>query len=189
MLQRIAGGEDFVALAGDVAQHRVGQRGEARTLAIETYRPHRQVDGGMIGDVEQQDLCRADDQRPLQFGKTFRQSLVEETGDGVADRPEPAQRGGDDGARQRPVAVVERRQAARHRDMGKALLEQVSLGDDVLQDERRGDAGHQSRMLLRLGALGRRLRRGVAGRALPPRSRLHAGSPLVHQITPPPPRR
>ena len=87
-------------------------------------RPHREIDGGMVGRVEEEDLRRADDQRPFEHAAALRHALVEPLRERLADRAEPAERDGRDRARERRVARIEARVAQREVG-GEALVERA----------------------------------------------------------------
>ena len=67
---------------------------------------HRKIDCGVIGNVEKQDLRGADQQRAFDPRRTVGKSAFEQAGEQVTQRAEPADHGRDDGAHQRPVALL-----------------------------------------------------------------------------------
>ena len=69
---------------------------------------HRQVDGGAVGDVEEQDLCRRDMQDVRQRRGVGRQRLFQAAREQPGDGHAVAQRGDQNGAHQATVAQVER---------------------------------------------------------------------------------
>ena len=84
---------------------RCGER--VGSAAIGLRQPHREVDRGVIGHVEKQDLRGANQQgrfNPRRFG---RRAALEQTAEQMAQGAEPAQRRADDVARQSAVALRE----------------------------------------------------------------------------------
>jgi hypothetical protein len=75
----------------------------------------------MVRHVEKQNLCDGDRQGPLEADSLARQTLVEETRQGRANRAEPAQRNGCNGADEGAVAGVELCEAARCRLVSETL--------------------------------------------------------------------
>ena len=69
---------------------------------------HRQVDGGAVGNVEEQDLRRRDMQYVRQRGGVGRQRLFQAPRQQPGDGHAIAQRGDQNGAHQAAVAQVER---------------------------------------------------------------------------------
>jgi hypothetical protein len=98
------------ALAGDPPQDRVDQAGIARGAAVGLGQAHRQVDGGVVGHFEPENLRHPDQQRGLGPRGIGRQAALEENAEQMPQRPKPAQHGGDEVAHQRAVAVRERRE-------------------------------------------------------------------------------
>ena len=75
--------------------------------------PHGKIDRGVIGHVEKKDLRGADQQRAFDPRRAVREAAVEQAGEQMAQRAEPADHGCDDGANQRAVALLlERIEAA-----------------------------------------------------------------------------
>ncbi len=66
-----------LAILRDAAQHGVDQSGIARRAAVGLRQPHRQIDRGMIGHVEPQDLHGADQQNGFGARRLGGKSLVE----------------------------------------------------------------------------------------------------------------
>ena len=75
VVERIGTRQDQIAVAGDRAQHRVGEPRERRAGRIGARRLDREVDGRMIGDIEKQDLRRGDDEHPFERAAALRHPL------------------------------------------------------------------------------------------------------------------
>ena len=71
-------GEPRGAFARHAPQHRIDQAGKVRRLPVGLRKPHREIDGGMVGHIEKQDLRRADQQRGLDPRRLRRQAAFEE---------------------------------------------------------------------------------------------------------------
>ncbi len=72
-IERLEPGEHRGALAaGDPAQHRIDEAGIAVVAAIGLDQAHRQVDRGVVGHVEEQDLGGAGEQRGFDPGRLAR---------------------------------------------------------------------------------------------------------------------
>ena len=97
------------AVARDAAQHGVDEAGIARGAAVGLRQPHRQIDGGVIGHVEPENLRGADQQRGLDPRRVGGKTVVEQQrrADGAACRA--------GAARSRPCA----RTSARSRSAGR----------------------------------------------------------------------
>ncbi len=111
--RRIGCGQALRALARDPAEHRVDQSGIARRTPVGLRQPHREIDRGVVGHFEPEDLRGADQQGGLDPRRIGRQPAFEQQPEQMAQRPEPAQHRRDEAADQRAVALGERRKAAR----------------------------------------------------------------------------
>ena len=58
--ERIGARQNCFAVTGDRTQHRIGERRERRARSVGPNSLDREIDRGVIGDVEKQDLRRAD---------------------------------------------------------------------------------------------------------------------------------
>ncbi len=85
--------------------------------------PHRQIDRGMVGHFEPEDLRRAEQQDGFDAWRFGRKTLVEKTADDVAQRAEPPQHRGGEAAHQRAVAVGERGEAGMRGPAGELFVE------------------------------------------------------------------
>ena len=102
---RIERGETLGAFAGHTPQHGIDQTGEMNGVAVGPRQPHRKIDGGVVGHIEEQDLRCADQQHDLDPSRLRGQPAFEKQPDQMAQRAEPAQRGRDQRAGERPIAV------------------------------------------------------------------------------------
>ena len=107
--------------------------------------PHRQIDGGVVGHVEEQDLRGADQQDVFDLRRRRRQALFQQDREQMAQGAEPAQHRRDDGPHQGAVALGQRAEIA----LLKLLVERPLLpqhgADDVGGDAARGEAGRRRR--------------------------------------------
>ena len=108
--RRIERRDPLLALARDAAQHRVDQAGKVQRHAILAREPHREIDRGMVGHFEKQNLRRADQERDLDPRRLRRQPLLEQRAEQMPQGAEPAQHHGNDRPRQPAVAIGQRRQ-------------------------------------------------------------------------------
>ncbi len=103
-------GKALRALAGEAAEHRVDEAGVARAAAVRLHQPHREVDGGMVGHVEPENLRRADQQRRLHPRRVAGNAALEAKAEQVAQGAEPAQDRRGECADERAVAIGQRRE-------------------------------------------------------------------------------
>ena len=73
-------GREILAAANEIAQNAVDQIGERRALRVEPRGAHGEIDGGVIGHVEKQDLRGARDQDPFQHARNCAAGLFRPTG-------------------------------------------------------------------------------------------------------------
>ncbi|MGY2931232.1 hypothetical protein ACVWZ6_000834 [Bradyrhizobium sp. GM6.1] len=147
-VQRLRGNlvHQRLALAGAAAQHGVDEAGIARGAPVGLHEANGEIDGRVIGHVHPEDLGGADQQRALRARRVGGNALVEQAGQHMAERAEPAQHGGDQAAHQRAVAVGERLQSG----MGAAAVELLvkcavlvqHAVDDVGGNPPRRETGH-----------------------------------------------
>ena len=168
VVERVARGDDLVLGARDVAQHRVDQPGERRGAGVEPRRPDGEIDRGVVGQVEKQDLRRRGDEDPLERSGPSRQSLEHMQRQRLADGAEAAHGDHGDRARQRAVARVEPGEARIRLGGGEALVERPlkcqRVGDRLGGGEARRQAGRRSRAAAApvRATRARRIRRGVS---------------------------
>ena len=148
-----------IAALRHAAQHRVDQPGVARGAAVGLRQAHRQIDRGMIGHFEPEDLRGADQQDGFDARRVGGKTLVEKSAEQVAQGAEPPQHGRDEPAHQRAVAVGERGQAGMGGLAGQLLVERGLPPQDAVEnvggDPSGGEAGDF------------RLRRGARTRHVP----------------------
>jgi hypothetical protein len=105
-------GEAAGTVLGHSPQHGVDQAGIARGMAVGLREPHREIDRGMVGHIEKQDLRGAHQQRRLDLRRLARQPAFEMCRKQMAQRAEPPQHARDQGAHQGAVALGQRAKAA-----------------------------------------------------------------------------
>ena len=119
--RRIERRDPLLAFARDPPQHRVDQAGKMQRLAILAREPHREIDRGMVGHFEKQNLRGTDQQRGLDPRRLRRRPLLEKRPEQIAQGAEPAQHDGNDRPRQPAVAIGRARQAPRSRRAHRSL--------------------------------------------------------------------
>ena len=139
------GGQRLIAALRHAAQHGVDQPGVTCRAAVGLRQAHRQIDRGVVGHLEPENLRGAEQQNGLGARRVGGKSLVEETLEQMAQGAEPAQHGGGEPAHQRAVAVGERGEA-RMRALARELLVERDAPpqhavDDVGGDSTGGEAG------------------------------------------------
>ena len=117
-------------------------------MTVGLREPHRQIDGGVIGHVEKQDLRCADQQDRFDLRRLARQAALELAGQQMPQRAEPPQHRRDDGARQRAVALGQRAEPAGFEQLVERTLLAQHAADDVGRDAarrkaRRGGCGER----------------------------------------------
>ncbi len=110
-----------LALARAAAQHGIDETGIARGAPVGLHEANGEIDGRVIRHVHPEDLRRADQERALRARRLGGNALVEQAGQYVAERAEPAQHGGHQAPHQRAVAVGQRLQSG----MGTAAVELI----------------------------------------------------------------
>ena len=138
-------GERRYAALRHAAQHRVDQAGIARRAAIGLRQAHGQIDRGMIGHFEPEDLRGADQQNGFHTRRLGRKALVEKSAEQVPQGAEPPQHGGGEPAHQSAVAVGERGEAGMRGLAGQLLVERDLPPQDAVEnvggDPSGGEAG------------------------------------------------
>ena len=132
-VERLEGG-DGIAFAGDPPQHGVDEAGIAGVAPVGLHEPHREVDGGMVGHIEKQDLRGTDKERGLDPRRFGRKPAAQPVADQPAQRAEPAQHGRDDAADQRPVALGERGEASPRLGCVELLVERPAAHKHRLEE-------------------------------------------------------
>ena len=114
-------------------------------LAVGLRQAHREIDGGMIGYVEEEDLRGADQERGLDPRRLLRRAVIEKDPDQMAQRAQPAQHRGGESPHQRAVALG---QAGKSRMRGGAVehfVERAPAAQHVLDDVGGNLPGRQAR--------------------------------------------
>ena len=139
--RHVEGGERGLAFARDAPQHRIDQTGKARRMPVGRSKPHREIDGGMVGHVEKQDLRGAKKKRGLDPRRLRRQAAFEERPKQVAQGAEPAQHRSDQRTGERTVALVQRGELALRVEK---LVERAVAADDALDHVGRDAADREA---------------------------------------------
>ena len=128
------------------AQHAVDEAGKPRRARVGLGMGDGEIDGGAVGNVEEQDLRGRDMQHVRQRRGVGRQRLFEAAGQQIGDGDAEAQRGDQDGAHQ----ARSRRSSARYCGWPLSLSVSPSSGvagvDDGGQQLRRRLAGGETRL-------------------------------------------
>ncbi len=148
VLQRIAFQQNFSARADKIAQDAVDERSVGRVFRLKTGHVDSKIDGGVIGNVEKENLRRRRDQRPFKVGGLTRQTFFQKPGQGGTDGAQPAERDGDNRARQGDVARLQTAKPREDRRARKTLVERMTSGDNIAQDRRRGETRGKTGALL-----------------------------------------
>ena len=90
VIQGIAFQQDFFARADKIAQNSVDERSIRRVFRLKTGQSDSKIDGGVIGNVEKENLRRRRDQRPFKVGGLTRQTFFQKAGQGGPDGAQPA---------------------------------------------------------------------------------------------------
>src|SRR6516165_2763400 len=136
---RVDAGEELRALAGDAPQHRVDQAGVTRRAPVGLHQTHREVDGGVVGDVEPQDLRRPDEQHGFDPRRVGRK--LEPVAEEMAQRPEPAQHHRHQGPHQRAIALRKCCEVGVRRAIVERAVTAQHAVEDVDGDLPRREAG------------------------------------------------
>ncbi len=127
-------------------QHGIDQAGIARGAPVGLRQPHREIDRGVVGHLEPEDLHGADQQYGFDARRIARETLVEIAAEQMAQRAEPAQRGGGEPPHQRAVAFGQRRQARMGALAGELFVERDAPPQHAVEnvggDPARAKAGH-----------------------------------------------
>ncbi len=128
------------ALAGDAAEHRIDQPGIVQAAPVGLRQPHREIDRGVVGHLEPENLRGADQQRGLDPRRVGGKTALEQQAEQMAQRAEPPQHRRHHGAHQRAVAIGERRQR-RMRLVVELLVERPPSAQHRLDDVGGDSAG------------------------------------------------
>jgi len=132
------------ALPDEAAKHRIHQTGIVRAAAIGSSEPNGEVDGGMAGNVEPQDLGGADEQDDFHSRRRCWQAALEQSCEQVSQSTEPSQDSCADGARKRPVAIGQFEQPGVRLAVLELLVERPAPAEHVLDKVSGRAAGQQS---------------------------------------------
>ena len=127
-------------------QHGIDQTGIAGGVAVRLRQPHREIDGGVVGHVEQQNLRRAEKERGLDPRRLLRRAAIEEEAEEMAQRAEPAQHGRDQRPRQRAVALRQAGQRGARGGAVELIVERAAAAQHAVEnvggEAPGGEAGH-----------------------------------------------
>ena len=90
VIQGIAFPQYLFARADKIAQDSIDERSVGRVFRLETGHADSKIDGGVIGNVEKENLRRRRDQRPFKVGGLTRQTFFQKPGQGGTDGAQPA---------------------------------------------------------------------------------------------------
>jgi hypothetical protein len=119
-----------------LVQRRIDQRGVARVALIGAHHAHGEIDGGVIGHIEKQDLRDPEQECALDARRLRRQAAFELGREHMAQGAEAPQHGRHQLAHERAVAFGER---AQRRVAFELRFERVLLLQDAFENFR-GDA-------------------------------------------------
>src|SRR4029078_10305839 len=131
---RVETGDTLFALLGHAPQDGIDEAGKMSGAAIVLRNPHREIDGGMIGDIEEQDLRGADQKRRFDPRRIRRGAAVEQAGKHFAQSAEPAQHGADNVARECTVALGEEAEAVVALAVVELLVERTAAAQHVVEN-------------------------------------------------------
>ncbi len=132
----VGAGEERVALARQAAQHGIGEGLEVAGVAVGGERVEGKRDGGVVGDVHEEDLRGGDVEDGGEAAGAARHAAGDEQAKGRLDLAVMAERGADNRAGKGPVAGLE---GAEGGIAGRGV-EQAVEGTAVMKDggEKRG---------------------------------------------------
>ena len=120
-------------------------------MAVGLRQPHRQIDGGMVGHVEEQDLRGADQQDVFDLRRRRRQALFKQRREQMPQGAEPAQHRRDDGPHQRAVALGQRAEIAARSSCSSSgrcwRSTPPTMSAAMRRAARPGDGGDEERMV------------------------------------------
>ena len=148
----VGAGQKLGAVAGDAAEHCVDETGITRGAAVRLHEPHRKIDGGVIGNLEPENLRGADQQRQSRLAARPRAGRVRGTVR-ADDRSVPSRRSTD---------PTRRRTNARSRSASAARPADRSSSCSSSGRRRRSTPSSRS------AAIARAARPGGGGRGMAP---------------------
>ena len=155
-------GERLAAFANEAAQHRIDETGVTGGVPVRLHQPHGEIDGGMVGHFEPEDLRSADQQRGLHPRRFGWKPACEQTAQPMAQRAEPAQHAGDEGTHQSAIALRQGGEIATRCLVVDLLVERPAAVQHPLENVGGQPARDETGNLLR------RTRRGNARRRCQP---------------------
>ena len=140
---------DFVdqrlPLAGATAQHGVDEAGIFRGAPVRLHQPHREIDGGMIGNIHPENLRGADQKRALRAWRVRRDAAIEQARQQMPERAEPPKDRRHQPPHQGAVTVGECLQAGMRAGAVELIVEGAMLVqhavENIGRDPPRGEAG------------------------------------------------
>ena len=120
--------------AGHSPQHRIDQARVPRRVPVGLREPHREIDGGVIRNIEKENLRRTEEQRGLDARRLRRRSGIEEEADEMAQRAQPAQYACGQRADQRAVALGEPRKRRTRARGFKLVVERAAAAKHAVEN-------------------------------------------------------
>ena len=138
-------GERGRGIARDPPQHRIDEADIARAAAVGLGEPYRKIDGRMIRHVHEQELGGAHQKDRLDARGVARVTAVERGGEQMPQCPEAPERGRDQHAHERAIAVGKRGQGRMRVLAAEMIVERAMMAqhavEDVDGDAAGGEAG------------------------------------------------
>ena len=153
VIQRVAFQKYFFAGTDKIAQDAIDERSVGRVFRLEAGRADSEIDGGVIGHLEKENLSRRRNQGPFEVGGLPRQAFFQKSGQGGANGTEPAQRDGHNGARQGDVAWFQTAKPRKYRRARKAFVERMISSDNIVQDRCGGETRGKTWAILSLAPM------------------------------------
>ena len=122
------------------AQHGVDKSRILCGAAIRLHQPHRKIDGGVVGNIHHENLCRADQEGALRAGRIGRHAAIHQARQHMAERAEPPQDCRHQPAHQGAVAVRKRFQSGMSGRTVELLVEHAVLVQNTVQNIGRNPA-------------------------------------------------
>ncbi len=126
--------DDLLAFACATPQHGVDEADMMRGFAVGLHETHSQIDGGVVGHIEPEDLRGTDEQRAFGARGIGRQSTFEKFSDEMLQRAETAQNRCENPAHQGAVAVAERLQPGMRARTIELLVERTAAAQNSFKD-------------------------------------------------------
>ncbi len=158
---RIERGETLSAFASNAAQYGIDQTGEVNGVAVCARQSDRQIDSGVVGHIEKQDLRGANQQHDFDPSCLRRQAAIEKKPDQMAQRAQPAQRGRSQRADERPIAIGETGKPGIAAGAIELLIERTMLPQHGVKNVGRNTPGGKAGHVVAAGGTGRLPARGL----------------------------